>query len=484
MNQQNLIDRAICLPAPEIAALMQGRAIATMTPVFVRPGQQFALYPTNFNHLLPLEQFYRANFLPVAQNSLANLADETVAVEAWVECKICQDIARTNELEILSRLTIWTELALEKIIEEKGHFFLTYFRVYQLPQTIEIASGTNSRFVLLPQPVQVAQITPVLSDKSFTKRCQQLQDRQPPLHPELEELQAKIAQLNEPSRPQLAHKISQLLGWKSQRKDRLLDPKLAWIKNIAIFGNRSDEENARKSNYQAGTDFEQIVHKSLEFLGFGVDPDARGGAGGMDLYCTTPYPLVGECKAGRSIPDSTAEQLYRIGIRHLGREVYESGVKLIIGPGQPTRYLQESAQQAIISIIKPMTLQKLVELEAKFPGSVNLIELKPYLEAGQIDSKIDEYIQKVVTNLKLRSHVVQLVKNYLQNTGLENAEVQTLHGAYFGSNPAQSLTTAELHEILIELSSPLAGYLGCKKDSNGSRFYFLRDLHIDFSVSQ
>ncbi|MEC4983032.1 MAG: DUF1802 family protein [Oscillatoria sp. PMC 1076.18] len=488
MSQSVLIDRAICLPAPEIAALMEGRAIATITPVFLRPGQQFALYPTDFKQILPLEQFYRGNFVSVARNSLAKLTDETVTVEVWVKCEMCQaialgagataPIAPTNELEILSRLTVWTELALEKIIAEKGHFFLTYLRVYYLPEIVKMLSGETRNFVSLPQSVQVTKIKPILSDKLFTKRYQQLQNRQLPLHPELEELLAKIAQLNHLSTSQLANQISHFLGWKSQikaKKDRLLDPELAWIKNIAIFGNRSDEKEEKKSNYQAGTDFEQVVHQALQFLGFGVDPDAKGGAGGMDLYCTTPYPLVGECKAGKSIPDSTAEQLYRIGIRHLGKEVYESAAKLIIGSGKPTKYLQESAQKAVISIIKPMTLQKLVELEAKFPGSVNLMELKPYLEAGQIDSRIDEYIQKVLTDIKLRSQIVQLVKNI--NDDLVN--VSMIYAIYNYSNPPIRLNQEELQEILIELSSPLAGYLGRKKDSNGSRFYFLRDLHVD-----
>jgi hypothetical protein len=201
----------------------------------------------------------------------------------------------------------------------------------------------------------------------------------------------------------------------------------------------------------------------------------------MDLYCTTPYALVGECKAGKSIPDNTVEELYRIGKRHLGKETYEKGVKLIIGPGEPTRNLRESAKVSSISIIKPMTLQRLVELKAKYPGSVNLIELKSYLQAGQIDYKLDEYIEKVKSNINLRAHIVQLVKTYLENTGNERVSVHSLHGAYAISNPPQPLKSEALHEILVELSSPLTGYLGRIKgdDWGRDRFYFLRDLKVD-----
>jgi hypothetical protein len=64
---------------------------------------------------------------------------------------------------------------------------------------------------------------------------------------------------------------------------------------------------------------------------------------------------------------------------------------------------------------------------------------------------------------------------------MEATGVDALHGAYFGSNPPQPLQTAEMHEILIELSSPLTGYLGRIKGSNwtSDRFYYLRNLPIE-----
>jgi hypothetical protein len=78
-------------------------------------------------------------------------------------------------------------------------------------------------------------------------------------------------------------------------------------------------------------------------------------------------------------------------------------------------------------------------------------------------------------------HIIQLVKNYLENSGIKSAGVEALHSAYFGSHPPQPIKTAEMHEILIELSSPLTGYLGRIKGSdwNSDRFYFLRDLPIN-----
>jgi hypothetical protein len=72
------------------------------------------------------------------------------------------------------------------------------------------------------------------------------------------------------------------------------------------------------------------------------------------------------------------------------------------------------------------------------------------------------------------------VKDYLEKTGFEKVSLHAFHGAYAISNPPVPLKTNALQEILIELSSPLTGYLGRNKGRDGSdRFYFLRDLPID-----
>jgi hypothetical protein len=90
--------------------------------------------------------------------------------------------------------------------------------------------------------------------------------------------------------------------------------KLSWIYEITRLADRSIElDTGTKSNYQAGTDFENSVRRSLEFLGFVVDEAHRGGAGGLDLYCSHPFPLVAECKSGKSMPNGSVEQLLKLG---------------------------------------------------------------------------------------------------------------------------------------------------------------------------
>jgi len=475
---------AFCLPAPDIEALNQGRNILVMPRIFMNPGRLFALYPTDIEfNSLPLEQYYRPGFIPIAKQSIAELNQDKVKIKVWAKCELCQTLDQPEEFETLSKLTVWTAAALHKTLEQRGHIFLAYFRVYRLPQPLEIDPVSNSRFISLPYSIMVDESQAILDDNNFERQYRKILNRQPPEHPELEELENAIAQFQTNPLSQeeqlglnlLKANLHQFLGWKTSQPANLTDdPSLKWIDEIAAFGNRSKELDEGKSNYQAGTDFENIVKQSLEFLGFTIDYAHKGGAGGLDLFCSKPYPLVGECKAGRKIPNPTVVQLLNLGTLRLKDEnLFKQAAKLIIGPGELTPAVRDAAKVHGMAIINPMTLEKLVKLQAQYPGSVDLIELKKYLQAGQIDDRIDEYIKMVVNRLKLRSHIIQLFKKSNQPINLDN-----VIGAYSFSNPPQPLEREQLKEILIELSSPLTGYLGRTADD---RFYYLRELIVDQS---
>ncbi len=315
MGESVLIDNALRLSAPDVEALIQGRVIAAMPRKFINPGARFALYPADTSiNLLPLEQHYRSIFLPIAQTTIAQLGSETVLIKAWARCQLCQMLSEPESLEALSHLTIWTTEALQQTLLQRPRIFLTHLRVYLLPQPIEVPAHNQDRqFVPLPRSLSVTESSPVLSDRIFTQRRRQLEKLEPPLHPELEELQSAIAQLDNPDIQQLNNEIRQFLGWASNPPTQQLNSQPAWINTIAELGNRSKEQDTGKSNYQAGTDFENVVRDSLEFLGFTIDYSHKGGAGGLDLFCSKPYPLVGECKAGRKIPNTTAVQLLNLG---------------------------------------------------------------------------------------------------------------------------------------------------------------------------
>ncbi|WGV25765.1 DUF1802 family protein [Halotia branconii] len=456
MNQLFSIPTALCLSVPDIEALIQGRTIAALPKMFIRPGQRFVIYP----------------------------ADSSVLIKAWAKCEFCQILDETQPLEILSQLTIWTPKLLKEILQQQKHLFLAYLRVYQLPQLQEISVNTNiqeklGKFVSLPSSLTVSEEKPVLNDHTFAQRKQQLENRQPPLHPELEELQSQVSQLANinSAAKELDHDIKLFLGWSNEQPTNPLDLDLPWIQKIAEVGNSSD-----------GHAFEKLVRRGLLKLGFtgsGLDPDGTGGAGGMDFYTEQPYAIVGECKATKTekVNDGTPAQLLKIGMNHLGKFQYDNSIKLIVAAGELNFYALRTATENQMNVISPETLQKLVELQAHYKNSINLLEMKEYLQQapfGSAEDKLNTYIDKVEQSIKLRSHIIQLVKKHLEKTGDIDVGVDALHVVYIYDNPPQSLKTAEMHEILIELSSPLTGYLGRKKggDWKSDRFYFLRNLLI------
>ncbi len=486
MNSQS-IQTALCLPAPDIEALIQGQMIAAIPRIFITPGRQFALYPSDiFNNVLPPEQYYHSRLLPTIQNNLAELGNETVFIKAWARCEFCQELDENVSLDALSNLTIWTIDGLQETLWQKQFIRLAYLRIYLLSQPLEIPANNQDKFVALPQSINVTDAKPILSDRLFTQRRRQLEELKPPIHPELEELQSAIAQLStsNPAAEELDQDIKVFLGWGSNQTAKRLDSDWVWIQKIADVGNSSE-----------GHEFEKLVRKSLIKLGFtnsnsnpkaSLDPQATGGAGGIDFYCEKPYSVVGECKASKkeSVPNSVTAQLIHLGHTHLGKTEFERAIKLIVAAGPLTPPALQAAIENQMNAIRPETLQRLVELKANHEGAIDLSKLKSCLQQapfGLADDKVNSAIDKIWRDIKLRSHIVQLVKKQIENTGDDKVSVDSLRGAYFYSNPTQPLKREEMHEILVELSSPLTGYLGRIKGSDlgHDRFYFLRDLQLD-----
>lgn len=489
MNSLLSIQTALCLPAPDIAALIQGRTIAAIPRMFIRPGQTFALYPVGLSSIpLPIDKYYCSNFLSIAQipSTDSNIAD--ISIQAWAKCEGSKIIDDNQSLDKLSRLTIWLQEGLEKILHQKGYIFLSYLRIYELSQSYEISLNIGAKkfgkFVCLPEPLSVSNNNPVLTDNIFATRKHQLEKLEPPKHPELESLLDTLSPLalSNLAAKKLKEDIQVFLGWNTQQISKQVNPNLAWTNDIAVLGNRSKEQDRGKSNYQAGTDFENIVRQSLEFLGFTVDYFHKGGAGGVDVFCSNPYPLIGECKSGKSIPNDTAVQLLNLGTLRLKSEIKQA-TKLIIGPGKPTKQLEDAAKVHDMAIINPETLEKLVKLQSKYRNSIDLFKLQDFLKAGQSDTEVEKYIIQVEEEIKLRSHIIRTVKELSdQNTeslsakqkGFTVTEIRTHYNVTH--NP--KLLNELVHNLLIELSSPLTGHLGRIKgtDWKNDKFYFLRDL--------
>jgi hypothetical protein len=506
MDELISIDRALCLPAPDIAALLEGQNIVAISKVAVQQGWTFALYPCDLLiDSLSIEQQYHSYAHSSVQTALAALNASTVQIEAWARCELSTMIHDVKQLEVLSCSTVWTKSVLQESLEQRQHIFLAYLRVYKVAEPVSVstnfvASNKCGKFasilslVLENNPfasIKVTELLPILDEAVFTQRQQQLEEGGKPLYFELSKLEGTIAPLDgvNTSAEEIRQEIRALLGWRvSSESNNQPDPDLIWIKQISEVGNSSN-----------GNEFEKLVRKSLIKLGFSnssqnpkasLDPEATGGAGGIDVCCREPYALVGECKASKNqnVPTDVCSQLTYLGQTHFSEE-YNNSVKVIFAAGVLTNPANQVAIGDKMNVIRPETLQRLLELKAKHKGSIDLLALEPCLREAPFgedaDTKLNHYIDKVIQNLELRSQLVQIVKQLtqpdrkqLEATEICNAYNFTVVGF---ENQSAWLDNQTVYELLIELSSPLAGYLGRLRAGSLSsdRFYYLRDLAVE-----
>ncbi|MGJ5675703.1 MAG: DUF1802 family protein [Nostochopsis sp.] len=481
------IIKGIQLPAFDVELLNSGQLIVVPFKQYSHEGEVFWLYPSQhlpFN--LELEQYYQPEYLINARESIVRYIRYPIHIHSWARCEHHWHInlEQKHLLHQIAQSTVWNLSALEHIFEPYQVLKLLILRVYHLSNPCIVNIRTAPGKFYWPKAEDLITTASesdiaVVSDASFNQRKALLLNGKIYPNTGLEAFLFQCEQISYKNSyaQQLTYDIQVFLGWIDNKPAKQIDPDVTWIEKIADIGNSSD-----------GHTFEKLVRKSLLKLGFtgsGLAPESTGGAGGMDFYCEYPYPIVGECKATKSekVPDGTPAQLLKIGMNHLGKVQYERAIKLIVAAGELNFYALRTATENEMNVIKPETLQKLVELQAHYRGSINLLDLKKCLQQapyGLADDKVNNYINKINQDIKLRSHLVELVKTYLENTGLDNAGVETLYGVYFSSKPPQPLKMEEMHEILIELSSPLTGYLGRIKgnDWKSDRFYFLRDLAI------
>lgn len=485
MNNQ--IIKGIQLPAFDVEMLNMGKLIAVPFKQYLREGEVLWLYPSQqlpFN--LELEQYYQPEYLINAKKSVVRYARYPIEIQAWARCEYHWHI-NPDQKHLLSKVaqsTVWNLSALEHIFEQHQVIKLLILRVYRLsnPSIVKIRTAPGTFYFPKPEDLITTATEsdiPIVSDASFNKRKALLLSGKVYPNTGIETLLFQCEQNLDkiPNVQQLTDDIHQFLGWIDKKPAKQDDSDSVWISKIAEVGNSSD-----------GNEFEKLVRRGLLKLGFtgsGLDPDSTGGAGGMDFYCEYPYPMLGECKATKSekVSDGTPAQLLKIGMNHLGRVTYESSIKLIVAGGKLNFYALRTATENQMNVIRPETLQRLVKMKAQSQGSIDLLELKqclqqePFGEAA--DDKVNNYINKIEQDIKLRSYIIKAVKELGESErGHETVEIRVQYNAVFAKEQTLKLEDEAAHDLLIELSSPLTGYLGRIKGSDwrSDRFYFLRDL--------
>lgn len=458
------IRTAFCLPEPDVNALVQGQTIVALSRSFLQAEQQFALCP-----IKDLEE------------------DCDTTVQAWAQVEECRIFTSSDELYSLSRLTPWKFDDLKSSLQTKNRLFVACLRVYNLSDDQEmlleeVSPDRIGGFTKLPNWLSIPETKPVLEDSFFTWQREQLKNLQPHHYVENQKSFARADDFD------FRHHLLAFLKLQDENVRQITPDQKKFIDDIVDLGERSKRLDEGKSNYQAGTDFENIVRQALEFLGFVVESQHKGGAGGLDVYCSRPYPLIVECKAGKKIPSDTTEQLMKLGGMHLGTDrltdrFYESA-KLIIGPGEPTADLKTAAEKWNVSIMSPNVLQRLVKIQTKYPNTINLVELKEYLKPGVVNDSINDFVEeKILKRLRLYSCVINAISNFTNGDCSQKFNSAKVLKSCRETELAKELEENHLHNILVELSSPFAGYLGRETALDGDwrhdLFYFLRDFVIE-----
>jgi hypothetical protein len=494
MSKKIVLEQALILPASDITAMLQGKLIVAIPKVQISKGLSFLLAPEQSVSQTELSERYRSPFLSLPEISNNTSEEGVTHLEAWATCEHIKMIHDVDHFSTLSSSTIWNKSYLEELLKAQQHLFLTYLKVCRLPYRIGVPSekipiGKTGKFVDLLSmecsSVQVDESLPILSDHLFEQRKKKLEELTPPEYTELEIFQSSIehyARTNFEAK-HLDHELKVLLGWADSQAISLSPD---WIKEITTSGNSSD-----------GDLFEKRVRQGFLHLGFtntlnnpkaSLNPEATGGAGGIDIYCQKPFSIVGECKAsqGENVPGGVVTQLNTLGQNYLGKKIFESSVKIIFAAGKLTSYDKNAANQHEINVMTPETLQRLVNLKYNHPGAIDLVELESCLRRKKFgiesDKKVNEFIDQVEQTIKLRSYIVQSVKALREHGDIlvSASNVRT----HFNTAFAEKLNTPPIsveqaHGFLVELSSPLTGYLGrnqCDVNWKGDRFYYLRDL--------
>jgi hypothetical protein len=457
-----LIATAFHLPPVNLDLLAQGRTVAIFPSVFLTHGQTFAL--TNIEQHLGINSY-----------------------SYWARCEFCRCIYIEGQLLLLKQRIPWSGLILDRQFESRKHVIVASLRVYKLPVEVELLPNRTGDFSLLKQPILITDLQPVVSEGTFKKLDWQLNCLSPSVYPYLEILQRQIAQSVDIDLKigSFNRDLRIFLEWDlpPQPHESFTDD-LSWINSISEVGNSSD-----------GNEFEKLVRRSFLQLGFtnslnnikaSLDPNATGGAGGIDIYCDRPFSLVGECKASKheSVPNRVSAQLIHLGITHLGKEVFDRSVKIIFAAGSLTSATQQAAVQNQMNVMTPTTIQRLVTLKARYPGSIDLRELEQCLNQEPFgedsDLKVNKYIDSIEQRIRTLAHIVSTLKNYLESQTFQEVGIDKFHVVVDLSYPPQKYSEEELYGMMVELSSPLSGYLGRIRghDWRGDRFYFLRDLTI------
>ena len=289
-----ILNVSLCLPELDIIALREKRSIVAVTQRFIVPDRSFALLPCRASSDAVDSLYHRQAVTSLESEMLPS--SEPLKVTHWAQCAFCQQVDE-SVIATLSDLTIWTKDSLLERLQ-KGSLFFSLLRTYALAEAFAVEAEPVCeqlyKFIPLSKYLEVSADLPTYNDEEFADAKQAI------LEPKIDETERLVD-------IQQKEKVTEA--------ESILDSH-SWIEQISAIGHSSN-----------GHDFEKLVRKGVMLLGFtnsldqataSLDPNATGGAGGIDFYADYPYSIMGECKAtskdkvGRAISFYSKEPFERI----------------------------------------------------------------------------------------------------------------------------------------------------------------------------
>jgi hypothetical protein len=526
-SQENALSTALCLPTVEIEALLQGRTLVAISSSFRNPPH-FLLCPVDLSLSgAQMQTRYRPNFWHSLRFSHQLNNPDVVSIQAWAQCKTCRTYSLQDDLPTLSKLTVWSTHYLHELAQAQHKFFLVLLQIHRFNQPIELLMEPPSeeqlgRYITVPGAWSKQNTIALIDDNVFASRQEQLIKLVEPQHLALESLQTELVAIRENSLGAmlLDRDIRYWLGWSRVEETQLYDSDLAWIRKIT-----------QANESKAGNELQVLVQKSLLKLGFShsthdgtvskntvsknieaaevsknieiskrlrtntfsnaseISETAKTTevASNLNISFDAPYAVVGVCKVSKhnSVSNTVVQQLNRLAMLHSSYIQQPTVVKVLFVAGPLTDLAQKNAKRNKMNVMRPETLQRLSELKAQHPGAIDLFKLKlclqqePHGEAA--DEKINAFVDEILQQLSVRAALIQAVKQGMQRTAQSHVSRDVICAAYAARTDRQlpHLSIGEIDDVLIELSSPIAGYLGRVSKKNGQdAFYLLRELSV------
>ncbi|MGB7485527.1 MAG: hypothetical protein WA901_05005, partial [Phormidesmis sp.] len=184
--------------------------------------------------------------------------------------------------------------------------------------------------------------------------------------------------------------------------------------------------------------------------------------------------------------------LHKLGFKHLEPHQYEKSLKLIIAAGDLTTHSHKIAVGHQMNVLRPETVQALVELVLKYEHVIDLSDLKGYLSHPPFGVEADAHIKSIIeeceADIKSKSEYMQPRVQIIQT--IKELSEQTIHTgkkafvaveirAHHNAKYQPLITDSAAEEMLKELSSPVSGCLSCKHLlGDQQRFRFVKDMPV------